>query len=174
MSTLVETQYGRENNAKDILFTFIDAFAHKIYGTKSYMEVIDALTLAWKDGQILVASREARTDEFLAQYRKKLPWECDERVLERTVSGDTSLQRVCPRNWIYPIFTSVSGNKSDRYIDRTYRSTVSKIMGCKYENLVTITDTHTFNKKDNDTLRDYLDEVGITKSEDRAKYMFIQ
>ncbi len=173
MSTLVETQYGRETHAKDVLFAFIDAFGKKIVDTKSYLAVTDILTDAWKHGDILVASRDHRTDEFLAQYRKKLPWECDE-TLDTVVSWDTIARNQCARNWIYPIFTSVSGNKSDRYIERTYRSTVTKILGCKYENLITITNTHTFGKAETEEITSYLDEVWVVTPEERAKYMFIE
>ena len=163
MSTLVEAQYGRENHAKDVLFSFVDAFAKKIHETRSYMTMIESIKDYWNRWEILVASRDEATDEFLAQYRKKLPWECD--ILEN---------ESCSRNWIYPVFTSVSGNKSDRYIDRTYRATTTKILGCKYENLITITNTHTFNSEESNTIKSYLDITWIIDKEEREKYLFIQ
>jgi hypothetical protein len=49
MSTLVEAQYGRENHAKDILFSFIDAFVLKIHETNSYMDVIESIRDYWKN-----------------------------------------------------------------------------------------------------------------------------
>jgi hypothetical protein len=29
-------------------------------------------------------------------------------------------------NWVYPLLTSISGNKSDRLIERTYKATTEK------------------------------------------------
>jgi hypothetical protein len=180
MSTLVEANYGRENHAKDILFSFIDAFTRKIHEKKSYMMVIESIRDYWNNGEILIASRDQATDDFLSKYKKKLPWECDQSLAYESpiVSGDTTINQKmpnqCSRNWIYPVFTSVSWNKSDRYIDRTYRSTVTKILGCKYENLITITNTHTFSQKENETILQYLDEAWVSSKEDREKYRFIQ
>ncbi len=163
MSTLVEAQYGRENHAKDILFSFIDAFVLKIHETNSYMDVIESIRDYWKNWEILFASRDEATDEFLSEFRKKLPWECED------IMSDT-----CPKNWAYPLFTSVSWNKSDRYIDRTYRSTTTKILGCKYENLVTLTNTHVLDTSKMNSIKSYLDSVWIIDKEEREKYLFIQ
>lgn len=172
MSTLVETQYGRENHAKDILFQFISAFTEKINSTKSYMAVIDTLSEEWKNGEILFASRDQWTDAFIAKYRKKLPWECHQRIEGESELVDSGIP--CSPNWIYPVFTSVSGNKSDRYINRTYRATTTKILGCKYENLLTITNTHTFWKNNLTTIQSYLDSLWIIETEERQKFLFIQ
>ena len=116
MSTLVELEYGRQNHAKDILFDFVDAFVSKIHETRAYGAVFGTVLDAWKNGQILMASRDQSIDTFLSQFRPRLPWECD-------VLSDN-----CPSNWVYPVFTSVSGNKSDRYIERTFRGTTNKIL----------------------------------------------
>ena len=112
------------------------------------MAVIQSIHDYWGNGEILIASRDEANDYFFSQYRKKLPWECD-----------PIDDKMCHKNWAYPVFTSVSGNKSDRYIDRVYQSKTTKILGCKYENIVTITDTHTFKKKDSDAIDSYLDEA---------------
>lgn len=91
MSTLVEAEYGRDLHAKTVLFDFVNAFAKKINESKKYDVLFDVVEAYWKNGEILIASRDRSTDEFLAQYRKKLPWECDKQiagdVLEDTETG---------------------------------------------------------------------------------------
>lgn len=78
MSTLVEAQYGRELHAKDILFDFIHAFVAKINDTKKYDVVFRVLEKYWNDGEILIASRDETTENFLGEFKKKLPWECQD------------------------------------------------------------------------------------------------
>jgi hypothetical protein len=163
MSTLVELEYGRQNHAKDILFDFVDAFVAKINETRSYGAVFESLEDSWARWQILMASRDDATDAFLKQFRPSLPWECDPLT-----------DAMCSSNWVYPIFTSVSGNKSDRYIERTYRGTATKILGCKYENVLTLTQEHTFGDEDKKQIEWYMD---MTMTEDdviRDKELFIQ
>lgn len=109
-----------------------------------------------EDGEILFASRDSEIDGFLAKFRKKLPWE----------QGSS--------NWIYPVWTSVSGNKSDRYIDREYIAKTKKIEGCKYENTITLKTTHTFQKSDRDELVKYFNIFGILDIDERTKLDFIQ
>ena len=59
MSTLVESRYGEETSAKDILRRFVDAFARKVHERRAYSEVIDIFERAITDGEILFASRNA-------------------------------------------------------------------------------------------------------------------
>lgn len=80
----------------------------------------------------------------------------------------------CSPNWIYPIFTSVSGNKSDRYIARTYESKTTKLQGCTYENVVTISLAHTYRKTDTEKIRSYMDIIGIKDRIEREKLEFIE
>lgn len=162
MSTLVELEYGRQNHAKDILFDFVDAFVSKIHETRAYGAVFGTVLDAWKNGQILMASRDQSTDTFLSQFRPRLPWECD-------VLSDN-----CPSNWVYPVFTSVSGNKSDRYIERTFRGTTNKILWCKYENIVTLSHEHTFGEEDKKQIESYMDMTLTTDESIRKKELFIQ
>ncbi len=76
MSTLVEARTGAEKTPKDILFRFISALASKIHEKRSYDIVLKTLEDALQSGEILFASRDVQVDNFLAKFRKKLPWEC--------------------------------------------------------------------------------------------------
>lgn len=78
MSTLVEAEYGRQFHAKDILFQFVQSFVRKIDQTKRYDVVFDVLEKNWKNGEILIASRDDETEKFLSEFKKPLPWECDD------------------------------------------------------------------------------------------------
>jgi Protein of unknown function (DUF4012) len=157
MSTLVENRYAQVNTPKDILFQFGSALLSHVQSQNLTLDILDIIEKYRSDGEILFASRDAEIDVFLAQYRKKLPWE----------SSTSS-------NWIYPVWTSVSGNKSDRYIDRTYQATVRKIEECKYENTITLATKHTYSKSDIAELQSYFKQFNITGKEEQAKLDFIQ
>lgn len=89
-------------------------------------------------------------------------------------SIEHQVPNICTRNWVYPIFTSVGGNKSDRYIKRQYTATTKKIQNCTYENKVTITNTHTFSAFDKQTIASYLKEFQITDAETKNKINFVE
>ncbi len=80
----------------------------------------------------------------------------------------------CSANWAYPVFTSVSGNKSDRYITRTYESRTTKLQSCTYENVVTLSQAHTYKKTDTEKIRSYMDILGIKDKTEREKLEFIE
>lgn len=156
MSTLVENKYAKENTPKDILFRFGSAFISKINEKNAPLEILDTLERYIKDGEILFASRDAEIDSFLAPYKKQLPWQWT------------------AKNWIYPIWTSVSGNKSDRYIAREYSIKTKKLESCTYENTITLQTKHNYKTADKEELQNYFKIFGITNPEEKAKLDFIQ
>ncbi len=160
MSLLVENKFAKELTPKDILFEFMEAFAKKSVESRKFHEIADTLWSAWDRGEILLASRDDQVERFIQRVTKPLPWQCD---------GDD-----CPKNWIYPIFTSVSGNKSDRYMDRTIEVETQRLEQCTYENTVHLTHTNTYGQEDRDLLKNYMDTVGITDGAEREKLRFIQ
>jgi hypothetical protein len=137
MSTLVENKYAKENTPKDILFQFGNALITKIREKNAPLELLDIVTGHLTDGEILFASRDKDIDTFLGTYQQKLPWELIE------------------PNCIYPVWTSVSGNKSDRYISRTYQATTRRVEDCKYENTITLGTKHNYAKSDSEELISY-------------------
>lgn len=138
MSTLVESRYGERTSAKDVLGDFVSAFFEKVQNQKAYSDMFDIVEKALADGEILFASRSDAIDTFLANYRKPLP---------------TS------PNWIYPLLTSTSGNKSDRHMTRLYRAETTRASECTYENKITFTHTHDFSKDDEKEINSYMDLV---------------
>ncbi len=156
MSTLVENKYAKEHSPKDILFRFVTAFIAKIHEKNAPLELLDTMQSYLDNGEILFASRDTQIDSFLDTYKKKLPWQ------------------LSSPNWIYPLWTSVSGNKSDRYMNRTYQSKTRKLDRCIYENTITLETKHTFAKSDSEELIKYFNTFGITDPLERTKLDFIQ
>lgn len=170
MSLLVEAQYNRENHPKDILFAFGKELLTQIKEKKAYKVVFDTLLSEWERWEILVASRDDGIDAFLAKYRKKLPWECKD---SQTLSAE-GMTDTCSSNWAYPVWTSISGNKSDRYIERTYTNELTPLGKCAYENRVTLTNTYAYGKADTKSISEYMDIIGIEQKIEREKLLFIQ
>lgn len=156
MSTLVENKYALVNTPKDILFQFGNALIADIRNKNASLDVVDILERYQQNGEILFASRDADIDAFLSPYKKKLPWQ------------------LSAPNWIYPLWTSVSGNKSDRYMSRTYQAIMKRIDGCKYENTITLSTRHTFTKSDTAELQSYFKTFNITDKAEQTKLDFIQ
>lgn len=103
-----------------------------------------------------MASRDDRVQEFLASVQPTLPW------------------NEPYHNWIYPTFTSVSGNKSDRYIVRNFSATTKLTERCIYQNTVDISLEHTYTEADRSVLREIMDTFGLANIEERRKMAFIQ
>lgn len=77
-------------------------------------------------------------------------------------------------NWVYPIFTNVGGNKSDRYVTRSYDRTTTLLSGCTVENILTIRSTHSFSGQEEGTITRYMDMLGITDKALRQKLLTIE
>lgn len=166
MSTLVEARHGEVNTPKDTLFRFIGALAAKINEKRAYDTVLTLLEEELQNGEILFASRDIQVDDFLSNFRKELPWQCG--TMNNTGANN------CSRNWAYPVLTSVSGNKSDRFMKRLYESDTFPVGSCQYQNKMTFTHTHSYEKSDTTTLEKYLDFLGIKDQKIREKMLFVQ
>ncbi len=156
MSVIVEGRINGEKTPKDVLFQFIEAFGKKIVETKKIPEVFAVLQKYWDDGEILIASRDADLQNFISKYTKPLPWKQDS------------------HNWIYPVFTSLSGNKSDRYIERTIQVDTKKLWNCNFKNTVRLTLSHTYNQDHDRKIQSYMDTFEIQDPKTREKMQFIQ
>ena len=92
----------------------------------------------------------------MESIQKPLPWKSD------------------APNWIYPVFTSVSGNKSDRYISRSLEMKTKKLENCTYETTATLTHEHQYSKEDAESLENLMSTFGLTNDEEKHKMRFIQ
>lgn len=156
MSLLVENKFAKEKTPKDILFEFIEAFGQKIANSGKIPEVVQVIESHWNRGEILMASRTDSTHNFLTSIQELLPWN----------SGS--------KNWIYPIFTSVSGNKSDRYIERSLETKIKNLGQCRYETSISLTLDHKYSKDDAIKLEEYMQKFAITDEKEQEKMRFIQ
>lgn len=156
MSLLVENKFAKEKTPKDILFEFIPAFGKKIIESDKIAEVVKIIDNYWNQGEILIASRNDEINDFLVSIQKKLPWNSDS------------------KNWIYPVFTSISGNKSDRYMDRFIKAKTKLIGQCQYETSVSLTFKHTYSKEDATKLEEYMQKFQIKDETEQEKMRFIQ
>jgi hypothetical protein len=188
MSILVESRFAEETSAKDILRRFVDAFARKIHEKRAYEEVITHIEKSIQDGEILFASRNDSIDNFLWTFRKSLPWENLSKNDTTPVwpdnwawesSGSTwSGQVITPHpeytNWAYPLLTSLSGNKSDRVMGRSYLAETTRVGKCTYMNKLTFTHRHNYTQSFDVQVRSYLAMIGITDISSITKMLAIQ
>lgn len=156
MSTLVEAKHARLISPKDILFDFIDELTHKIIEKKKYLSVARSIEKSLSQGEIRIASRDDDIQKWLSTVGFSEAWLSNQ------------------GNWIYPVFTSLSGNKSDRYMTREYSGTSRVLSGCMVENTVTLRSRHMFSEKDVTEIANYLDMIGVTDPKDREKLLFIE
>ncbi len=66
-----------------------------------------------------------------------------------------------PDNFVYPVFTSLSGNKSDRYMNRAFTLTSLGGSGCTFTNRFEMESTHTFTVSEREKMRKMLYDYGI-------------
>ncbi len=78
------------------------------------------------------------------------------------------------RNWVYPVLTSLSGNKSDRWIERDYTAETTKIGVCRYMNKLTFAHRHTYIQSDDALIRSYLATIGVGDKASIEKMLAIQ
>lgn len=156
MSVLVEAKFEKDKTPKDILFRFMSAFAHKFKDKNILAPSVEIMASHLSRGEILMASRDRQIQDFLTTIQPPLPWKTD------------------LKNWIYPVFTSISGNKSDRYITRSIKVKTQWQWQCEYKTTVEISLFHQYNRSDASKIDEYMNVFGITDPNEREKMEFIQ
>ncbi|MDD2487046.1 MAG: DUF4012 domain-containing protein [Candidatus Gracilibacteria bacterium] len=156
MSTLVENKFQKVTSPKDILFKFTDHLEKKLLEKKDFSGYFDILLDNFQKGEILFSSRNEDVSAFLEKYNFSENWKTE-----------TS-------NWFYPVFTSISGNKSDRYIGRTFNLTVKKNPDCSLENDFNFVSNNFFGDKDIIQMDKVFDDLGITDKNERNRLKGIE
>ncbi len=92
---------------KEFLFRFMEVFAKQLAEKRDIFGYLRILVDNFQRHEILIASKNTETQAFLEQLGTKEAWQSNQ------------------GNFVYPIFTSLSANKSDRYMKRilTVRAT---------------------------------------------------
>ena len=133
-SSLVEAKLfkvGTLGTPKSILFDFIEEFTQKLISDWDYFAYAKILSENIKKREIMVYLFDPKENAFLEEI-----W------LTGNVDYESSL------DFAYPSFTSISWNKSDRYILRSYEKEVVKNNNCSIDTNFQIELDHTFSAWD--------------------------
>jgi len=158
MSLLVESKLSKQGTLgtpKQVLFDFMNIFTKKLKEKWSYFTYIK---IAWE----LIKNREIVFYPFDKQaqklaYNLNINWNIDYNSLDHN----------------YVVNTSISGNKSDRYIERIYKKEVVKNQDCSIDTNLEITHKHNFNINNELKFKKLLYQLEIPASK-TEKLLFIQ
>ncbi|EKE30166.1 MAG: hypothetical protein ACD_2C00033G0007 [uncultured bacterium (gcode 4)] len=156
MSTMVENKFQKVISPKDILFKFTDKFEKKLIDKRDFMWYIDMFVnnvLAW---EVAIASRDTEIQKYLDSLWILENWKSD------------------PWNWVYPVFTSISWNKSDRYMKRDFTVHTADKWSCEINNSFTLTSKNSYGADTQNMIRQVFDELKITDSAERNRLIAIQ
>ncbi len=148
-STLVEAKLfkiGTLWTPKSILFDFIEEFTAKLLDDWDYFAYWKILAENIQKREIMLYSFDPKENEFLQKL-----WLTGQVDYEETL------------DIVYPSFTSISGNKSDRYVRRAYTKNVNIDENtCEIETDFTINLRHTFSAWDRTRIQNLFDTYDIS------------
>jgi hypothetical protein len=159
MSVLVENRIRGRESAKDILFEFVAEFEKILLQKKEYAKYFDIALSNAKSGEMLAYSN---VGEVEALFEEIFPGEHTKHF---------------EGNFVSPIFTSISGNKSDRYVQRKFKIESKPIEtsngSCRVLNHFSIESDHAMTVDDKEKIRRLLYEFKVP-IEAHEKQIFIQ
>ena len=112
ISSLVESKTFAVNSPKDILFAFAEKLFEELRDNNRIASLANIAYDQIRTGEIIVASTHDDTQSWLSNL------------------GIFELWREDTGDWMYPIFTSVSKNKSDRHMQREFTIAQSDAPSC--------------------------------------------
>lgn len=139
MSILVESKvskYGTLWTPKQALFSFIEDFKSKIIKEKKYKEIIDVLLKDIESREIVFYPLKREENSLVRSMW--LSWEYD---------FDNYL------DFNYPVYISYWGNKSDKYINRSYKKTIQK-NSCQINTSFELSLVNTFSESDESRIKE--------------------
>lgn len=157
ISTLVESKVSKVWTLwtpKQILFDFAEKFKQKVLSDKNYADYLKIIFENIKSRDIVFYSFDEKENDLIKYF--DLWW-----VIDFNQSLDFS----------YPVFTSISWNKSDRYVKRKFLKDVKINDDCSIETNIDIYNSHLFMKKDEEKISSIIDEFSI---KDKNKILSIQ
>ncbi len=147
ISILVESKKfksGTLDTPKQILFDFAQIFFHTLQEQKEYKKYIKILLQNLENREIVFYPFERGGNEFITQFR---------------ITGEINYAETL--DYMYPVFTSISWNKSDRYIKRIFEKYMIENPDCSVENTFRILQTHDFQKNDEKRIQEEFTKYGI-------------
>ncbi len=159
-STLVEAKITKTHTLatpKQVLFDFIDIFFEKIASIHDYKFFIELGIESIEKKDISLYFFKPQENTFLKQI-----W------LEKTYDLEKYL------DFNYPVFTSISWNKSDRYMKRSFEKIYSIWENCDIQSSFTIKQKHTFNINEEVYIKTLLYDMDALWQVDINKILEIQ
>lgn len=148
ISLLVEAKVSKKWTLwtpKQVLFDFMKEFIHILKNDAQYFEYFKVLARHSKWRDIMLWSFDKKWSHFLNQFQ--LTWELD-------YYGSLDA--------MYPVYTSLSWNKSDRYMTHSYNHTVTKNKeNCDYEITQKIKLSHNMWRKSRNRIQDLMKKYDL-------------
>ena len=157
ISTLVETKVFKKWtlwSPKQILFDFSNLFIDKLLKSKKYFTYLEIL---YKN----ILSRDIVLYSFIPEENFLL-WNL---WINWMINYSKNL------DFNYPVFTSISWNKSDRYIKRKFKKTVSLNDDCSINTKLDISQFHNFTLNDEKNILSILNNYNI---DEKNHFLHIQ
>lgn len=155
MSVLVENKVTKVSSPKDVLFDFVVELEKRLLERKDFAGYFDVFDRHAKSGEILAYSSDPEANALFGEI---FPGEKN-----RKFEG----------NFAYPVFTSISGNKSDRYVRREFEIKSEPMDACKALNGFRMESDHRMSVDDKERVRGLLYDLGVPL-EEHEKQIFIQ
>lgn len=146
-STLVEAKVTKTHTLatpKQILFDFIEIFLEKLKNESDYKMYTELFLESLEKKDILFTLFDENENNFLQTI-----W------LQKNYQFDQYL------DFNYPVFTSISGNKSDRYMVRNFEKQVTLGNNCEIQSRFEIKQRHTFNINEEINIKNILYDHNI-------------
>jgi hypothetical protein len=156
MSILVENKVNAKVSPKDILFRFSEEFEKNLMEKKDFIGYIWIILKELDAGEIRIASRDDTIQKFIDANSPQETWKTNN------------------WNWFYPIFTSIAGSKSDRYMHRAFNVETTSLSGCLAQNTVHLENTHTFGAADEAKINTLFLDLQISDTKERNILMGIE
>ena len=142
-STLVEAKVSKTSDVmstpKQVLFDFIDFYIKQIKQNWDYLWYIKIALNSIEKKDVMFYSFNREDDNFLKQIWLKKDLDFWEFI-----------------DYNYPVFTSISWNKSDRYMKRTFQKYVKVNVDCSISTKFKIIQEHTFGYKEEQSIKNFL------------------
>lgn len=140
MSLMVEAKVSKTStleSPKRILFDFMEVFLHTLMRDAQYVDYLQVLMQESQNRDMLMWSFNSQDNAFLKAMK-----------LTGKIDYASTLDSV------YPVYTSLSGNKSDRYMSYLYTHSVTKNKeNCSFNISHTIKSSHNMPKKSRESIQ---------------------
>lgn len=160
MSTLVESKVSKTHTLatpKQVLFDFIDLYGKELKNKAKYSEYIQTLLLSIEKRDILFHSFITEENDFFKNI-----------FLVHDIDFSSTL------DFNYPVFTSISGNKSDRYMEREFTKNVKRNDDCSFDTDLKIIQKHNFTIGEEINIKNFLYDMDLLGKVDLEGTLAIQ